>query len=73
MKFKTLLPYAVADSVSREHSDMLVVIAETIYKKNEQFRKRITDTAIGRDRLYMYMQHWLDAYNKTGKWLIEVK
>lgn len=67
-KFKALIPEAVADSVSPEHADKLMEKFTRIMNCNEFFAKRITDTTVGRDRLYAFMNHWLEAYNKTGKW-----
>ena len=67
-KFKALIPEAVADAVSYEHSDKLMEKFNQIMTLNKWFSKRITDTTIGRDRLHAFMNHWLEAYNKTGEW-----
>ncbi len=67
-RFKALIPEAVADAVSKEHGDSLMKKFTRIMKLNKWFAKRITDTTIGRDRLYAFMNHWLEAYNKSGEW-----
>lgn len=68
-KYKALIPEAVAESISQEHSKALMIKFKRIINLNKQFAKKISDTEIGRDRLYVFMQHWFDAYNKTGKWM----
>lgn len=67
-RFKVLIPEVVALTVSYEHSRALMVKFSRIMKLNAGFAKRISDTAVGRDRLYAFMNHWLEAYLKTGKW-----
>ena len=70
-KFKVLIPEAVADAVSYEHFSKLMEIYFALMGHSSQFSRRITDTEVGRDRLHASMSHWLEAYNKTGKWLNE--
>jgi len=44
--------------------------ANTVYKNNEMFKKQLNQKGNkGRDSLYMYMEHWSDAYlgNKYAK------
>ncbi len=67
-QFKALIPEVVADSVSYEHSDALMTKFNRIMTLNPSFAKRITDTTAGRDRLYAFMNHWLESYNKRGVW-----
>lgn len=67
-KYKALIPEVIADAISYEYSESLMAKFNKIMGLNPQFAKRITDTKIGRDRLYAFMNHWLEAYNKTGRW-----
>lgn len=68
---KVLLPIAVATSVSWDHAYKLTEIAERIYKHNESWGRKITDTTKGRDTLYAFMKHWFEGFQKSGKWIGE--
>lgn len=68
-EFECLIPEIVADSVSPQYADKLMEKFTRLMENNKYFASRITDTTVGRDRLYVFMQHWLEAYNKRGIWL----
>lgn len=62
---KCLIPECVADSVTNDRTlaDALVAKAKSLYRSNESFGRKITDSNKGRDTLYMFMKHWI-----TGAW-----
>lgn len=67
--FKALIPEIVADTVSREHAESLMQIFTTLMNKNKRFASWITDTNKGRDTLYAFMNHWLEGFKRTGRWI----
>ncbi len=47
---------------TEEMANLLAARAERIYTRNQQFRKSLCGGSIaGRDRLYVFMRHWLTA------------
>ena len=59
-----LLPEIIAEQITQDKEEVLYLVsrAERHYKNNEQFKKSITARGNkGRDNLYMFMDHWLQA------------
>jgi hypothetical protein len=63
-----LIPEIVADRVTQDEwmVTMLSEKARKIYQFNETFRKRC-QSQHGNQYLFMFMQHWLEGYQKGGQ------
>ena len=66
---KILIPEIIADSVSQEHANKLMEIFNVVMKNNSFFSASIHDNEKGRDTIYTFMNHWLEGYNKSGRWI----
>ncbi len=78
----SLLPFLAAETILEKANLSLEVYQDFIqscniralahYNNNEDFRKNL-DSGRGRDTLYMFIPHWLEAYNKNPQqYLINV-
>jgi hypothetical protein len=65
-RFKVLIPELIADGVSREHSAKLT---QLFY----HFAHKFSDTNRGRDLAHAFMNHWHEAFKKSGHWIDEVR
>jgi hypothetical protein len=60
-----LLPEIIAEGITQDKTEIeyLVNRAEMHFKNSDHFRKSITAKGNkGRDNLYMFMAHWIEAY-----------
>lgn len=65
-----LLPEIIAEEITQNEDEIayLVKRAEIHFQNSATFKKAITAKANkGRDNLYMFMEHWLDAHKRNEK------
>lgn len=62
-----LIPEIIAECITQDKNEISYLInrAEILYQNSDSFKKRITAKGNkGRDSLYTFMDHWLQAYRQ---------